>query len=93
MVGLVTFDGISPNGQPTDHYPPTAQIVADLKGAVVGLATPDDTVAPGRYGIYSDGAQHIEAVAVTAAGRRLFLDLNGDTVSSNVLGQINSLNF
>jgi hypothetical protein len=60
---------------------------------VVGLATPDGTVAPGRYGIYSDGAQHIEAVAVTPAGRRLFLDLNGDTVSSNVLAQINSLNF
>jgi hypothetical protein len=38
----------------------------------------------GAYGVYSDSNRHIEIVAQSSAGRRLFLDINGDVISSNV---------
>ena len=88
--GLVTsasFDAKS------GHYPTTDQIVAESKGFVIGLASPSDPVPTGKYGFYSDGAQHIEAVAMAPSGKRLFEDVSGDTVSTNVLGYIGSLNF
>lgn len=40
----------------------------------------------GKFGFYSDGAQHIEVVGVSTGGKRLFEDMNGDTITTNVLG-------
>jgi len=53
---------------------------------------PADPVPPGKYAFYSDGAEHVEAVAVTPAGKRLFEDVNGDTVSTNLGKYLSSLN-
>ena len=88
--GLLTI--AAPNGKSRD-YAPTDEIVAKSKGAVIGLAAPADPVPPGRYGYYSDGAQHAEAVAVTPAGKRLFEEVDGDALSTNVLPYVNSLQF
>jgi hypothetical protein len=82
----------SPNGN-SGRFATTDQIVAKSKGAVIGLANPADPVPPGRYGYYSDGARHAEAVAVTPAGKRLFEEVNGDSLSTNVLPYVNSLQF
>jgi hypothetical protein len=55
----------------------------------VALAAPTDTPAAGQYGFYSDGDRHIATVTLSIAGRRLFIDLADETVSTNVLPQIN----
>jgi hypothetical protein len=73
-------------------YPTTQLFVARHPG-IVALASPSDPVAPGEYGFYSDGAGHIEAVGTTAAGKRLFEEVNGDTIFGNVFGYVGSLNF
>jgi hypothetical protein len=76
---------------PSANYPTTSEAVAKLHGAVIGLANPGDSPPPGQFGVFSDGARHIEMVATSAAGRRLFYDVNGDTVSSNILGHLGSV--
>ena len=74
------------------RYPTTTEFLANHPG-VLALANPADPVPPGKYGFYSDGAQHVEAVGVTPAGKRLFEDVNGETVSTNVRGFVGSLDF
>jgi hypothetical protein len=65
-------------------WPPTDTIVA-LSGtdSYVPLPDPAATPPPGKIGVFSDGQHHFEAVALTALGKRLFLDIQGDTVTSN----------
>jgi hypothetical protein len=62
---------------------PAAQAVAAVVPRLVVLAGPGDSPPPGRVGLYSDGAQHATVVALTSAGARLFLDADGDLVTSN----------
>lgn len=50
----------------------------------VPLASPDATPPADRLGLYSDAAQHATAVAVTASGRRVFIDVNADSLSTNL---------
>jgi hypothetical protein len=73
-------------------YPTTTEFLAQHPG-VLALANPSDPVPPGKLGFYSDGAQHVEAVGASSAGKRLFEDVNGDVVSTNVLGYVDSLSF
>jgi hypothetical protein len=75
------------------HYPATAEFLSHRSPGILALTSPTDPVPPGRYGFYSDGASHIEAVGVTQAGKRLFEDVNADTVFTNVLGYVESLSF
>jgi hypothetical protein len=63
---------------------PLFSALADVIPHLVELPAPDATPAPGTIGLYSDGAQHVTVVAVTLAGRRLFIDANGEILSSNV---------
>ena len=77
VAALEVVSGLGPDG----HYP-TAQ-EALVPGLVV-LAAPADSPPPGKVGLYSDGAQHITAVALTPAGVRLFIDANGGVLTSNV---------
>lgn len=88
--GFVTAASIDAK---SGHYPTTQEFVADLHAPVIALTNPADPVPPGKYGFYSDGAQHVEAVGVTSAGKRLFEDVNGDVVSTNVFGYLGSLSF
>jgi hypothetical protein len=52
----------------------------------VELPSPSDTPPAGSIGYYSDGAQHVAAVVLSASGRRLFLEGDVDhVVRTNVL--------
>jgi hypothetical protein len=52
---------------------------------VVALAAPSDTPPAGVVGYYSDGAQHAAAVGLSTQGRRLFLEVNGDVLHTNIV--------
>jgi hypothetical protein len=79
-----------------DHYPPPAELVervprvpGSLKLSVVALPSPADTPPAGSIGYYSDGAQHVATVVLSATGRRLFLEFDADEIiRTNVLGYI-----
>jgi hypothetical protein len=79
-----------------DHYPTSAELVAHVpliprpvKLSGVALASPSDTPPAGSIDYYSDGAQHVAAVVLSATGRRLFFELDVDQiVRTNVLGYI-----
>jgi hypothetical protein len=80
----------------SDRYATPEELVAymprltrPLKLSVVALGTPSDTPPAGSIGYYSDGAQHVAAVVLSASGRRLFLEADVDQViRTNVLGYI-----
>jgi hypothetical protein len=59
--------------------------------ALVVLPSPSDTPPPGAIGYYSDGAKHAAAVTVSAAGKRLFFEVIGDAVHTNVLRYLGAL--
>ena len=52
--------------------------------ALVALAAPSDTPPAGALGYYSDGAKHAAAVVLSASGKRLFLEFNGDVLHTNI---------
>ena len=47
---------------------------------VTQLASPADTPPAGSVGYYSDGSEHSAAVTLSAAGRRLFIEVDADDV-------------
>jgi hypothetical protein len=59
--------------------------------ALAALASPSDTPPPDTVGYYSDGAKHAAVVTVSAAGKRLFFEVNGDAVRTNVLRYLGGL--
>jgi hypothetical protein len=64
-----------------------AVITAEGTGApsaVVALASPSDTPPPDAVGYYSDGAKHAAAVTLSTLGKRLFLEINGDVLHTNI---------
>ena len=63
---------------------PIAEMVAKGKGLVVALDGPDGTPPAEKVGYWTDGVRVVTA-AVTRQGRRLFLELAGDVVRTNVL--------
>jgi hypothetical protein len=58
---------------------------------LVVLPSPSDTPPAGAIGYYSDGAKHAAAVTVSAAGKRLFFEVIGDAVHTNVLRYLGAL--
>jgi hypothetical protein len=67
-----------------------SQAVADAyPGLVVPLANPEDSTGDLRIGVWSDGAQDITVSAVARTGRRLFLEVKGDTLRTNVFSTPN----
>jgi hypothetical protein len=79
---VAALDLVAANGR--DGRYPTFSAVADVIPHLVELPSPDATPAPGALGLYSDGAQHVTVAAVTLLGSRLFIDVNGEILSSNV---------
>jgi hypothetical protein len=73
-------------------YPSYAQISETnrrIAGTLVELAGPGDSPPSGRYGYYSDGHEQIAVVALSASGRRLFIERSaGDVLSTNVAGYL-----
>jgi hypothetical protein len=85
---MVDIYGVANSLSKAGHYPPASEVVATVTQEVVELTDPGDTPARGAYGVYSDANQHVEIVAQSSAGRRLFLDFTGDVFSSNVFTAI-----
>jgi hypothetical protein len=54
----------------------------------VDLASPSDRPPAGALGYYSDGHYHVAVAVLTEAGRRLFIDIARDVISTNVAGYI-----
>ena len=75
-----------------DGYPTPAELLEAVPGfrptpsrrPVVALAAPSDTPPGTSIGYYSDGAQHAATVVVSASGRRLFVEQEGDVLHTNV---------
>lgn len=70
-------------------YPTSAEIQGRLPDEVVALTTPAGTPPPGRIGYYSDGALHVVAVSVSAQGRRLYIERDGDRLATNLIQYLN----
>ena len=56
-----------------------------VSSAVVALASPSDTPPPDAIGYYSDGAKHAAAVTLSTLGKRLFFEVNGDVLHTNIM--------
>lgn len=65
------------------NYRTTDEVRGRIDQAFV-LEDPSGTPPPRFVGLYSDGVQHAAVVAVTASGRRVFIDVNGDALTSNL---------
>jgi hypothetical protein len=92
LLGVLGVAGALAEERDRTGYLTPAELLEALPGyrprparrRVVGLTAPSDT-PPGRaIGYYSDGAQHVAAVIVSAAGRRLFVEYDGDVLHTNV---------
>jgi len=83
MLGVVAFAGLlAPNAT---AWPLPDRVVAAAHGQAVALAAPGDSPPSGKVGYCSDGAHHATFAVLSRAGRRLFIDSNGDVTSTNVL--------
>lgn len=82
---LYAFTFASDSSVDGHAMPATAAVVAAGGGRIVGLAGgAASPPANGKVGYYSDGARHAVVAVTSAAGRRLFLELDQDAYSSNV---------
>ena len=66
---------------------PAADVVAQGNGYIVALDGPDATPPHGKAGYWTDGVRVVTA-GVSAAGRRLFIEIERDVIRTNVLGYI-----
>ena len=78
-----------------ETYPTFAQILERAREPrrgqyrLVELPTADATPPAGAVGYYSDGQQHVAMAILSASGRRLFIEYEGDGVlRTNVAGHI-----
>jgi hypothetical protein len=76
-----------------DTWPTAAELLQSGSGRafrrrLVALAESTDTPPEGVIGYYSDGQQHVAAVAVSASGRRLFVEWEADVLHTNVANYI-----
>jgi hypothetical protein len=71
-------------GGETDAPPPIALAVERGQGVVVALDGPDATPPARKVGYWTDGVRSVCA-AVTAAGRRVFIEFERDVIRTNVL--------
>jgi hypothetical protein len=72
-------------------YPTAEQVLTrfpQFRGHVIPLPGPADTPPPRTIGYWSDGAAHVAVVALATAGRRLFIEYDGDVLHTNVSGYI-----
>ena len=59
-----------------------------LREILVPLEGPTGTPPADRVGYWSDGARHVAVVTLSASGRRLFIEYEGDVLHTNVAGHI-----
>jgi hypothetical protein len=84
---LMLFVPFESAAAPDLQMPTIDQAVADGHGLVVALDGPDGIPPHGKIGYWTDGT-HTVVAAVTAAGRRMFFDIDGDVMSTNALAYL-----
>jgi hypothetical protein len=66
---------------------PAADVVAQGNGFIVALDGPDASPPHGKVGYWTDGVRVVVA-AVSATGRRLFVESERDVIRTDVLGYL-----
>jgi len=66
------------------QLPTAAEVVASSRGLAVALDSVDATPPADKVGVFV-GPNQVEIVAVTRGGRRLFHEVAGDVIRSNIL--------
>lgn len=89
LSAVVTGVGTLADERRQSTFPTSQEIQARSRGQIVALADPGGTPPKGKLGYYSDGALHVAVVAVSAVGRRLFIELDGDRLATNVAEYLN----
>lgn len=84
LSAIVTLAGISVDERMQDTYPQSEPFVKKLGSPSVVLGDPLATPPQGKFGYFSDGQRHIAVATLTERGRRLFIDINGDVVATNL---------
>jgi hypothetical protein len=74
-------------------WPSYTQLVETLgrtkaRRRFASLAAPTDTPPAGRIGYYSDRGEHVAVAIVSRSGRRLFIEGQGDVLTTNVAGHV-----
>ena len=91
MMSVLFLAGLEAEDRGEATSPTAEQLLSwrpRLRRVVSALAGPDDTPPAGRVGYWSDGAQHVAVVTVSALGRRLFWEGEGDVLHTNVAGYV-----
>jgi hypothetical protein len=89
IFGVLVIASLSANGEELGRYRTYDELIAKYPKAaraVVELDAPVDSPPAGKIGFYSDGAAHLLVAALSATGRRLFIEYEGDVLSTNVAG-------
>ena len=87
--GVLVIASLSDDGEELGRYRTYDELIAKYPKAaraVVKLDAPGDSPPAGKIGFYSDGAAHVLVAALSASGRRLFIEYEGDVLSTNVAG-------
>jgi hypothetical protein len=87
IAGVLAFAELIAEDRPRAGYVTPAELLEALprrRRPVVALAAPSDTPPAGVVGYYSDGAQHAATVGLSTQGKRLFLEVDGDVLHTNI---------
>ena len=92
LLGLLAVAGFVADELKISGWPSYDQLVEtvgpEAKQRVVNLASPTDRPPARTFGYYSDRQEHIAVAVLSRSGRRLFIELAGDALSTNVVGHI-----
>jgi hypothetical protein len=90
LLQLLSVAGFVADQLKISGWPSYAQLVDQgIPGRrLASLASPADTPPTGTIGYYSDRREHVAVATVSRAGKRMFIDLTADAVSTNVAGYI-----
>jgi len=86
MVDLAGQAEVLAGGRKDGLYPPASELERKVGSRPAALATPDATPPPGRVGVYTN-ARDITIVTLSATGRRLYIQTEGERFSTNVIEQ------
>jgi hypothetical protein len=92
LMQVLAFAGFVAGDLNLSGWPSHAQLIraagSDARVRLVGLETPADTPPARTIGYYSDRREHAAVVILSRSGRRLFVELADDVLSTNLAGYI-----
>jgi hypothetical protein len=92
LLSLVFVAGFVSEELSITGWPSYTQLVDTVgqhpRRRLVALATPGDTPPARTIGYYSDRREHVAVAIVSKSGRRLFIEAQGDVLSTNVVRHI-----